>query len=66
MYKKFAELLVKNNKTAYQVAKETGIAQSTLSEWKSGRIKTLGAENLKLLADYFDVSIEYFLEGTRR
>lgn len=41
MYKKFAELLVKNNKTAYQVAKETGIAQSTLSEWKSGRIKTL-------------------------
>lgn len=62
MYKKFAELLVKNNKTAYQVAKETGIAQSTLSEWKSGRIKTLGVENLKLLADYFGVSIEYFLE----
>ena len=53
MYKKFAELLVKNNKTAYQVAKETGIAQSTLSEWKSGRIKTLGAEKLKILADYF-------------
>ena len=65
MYKKFAELLVKNNKTAYQVAKETGIAQSTLSEWKSGRIKTLGAENLKLLADYFGVSIEYFLEDNQ-
>lgn len=56
MYKKFAELLVKNNKTAYQIAKETGIAQSTLSEWKSGRIKTLGAENLKILADYFSVT----------
>ena len=61
MYEKFAELLVKNNKTAYQVAKETGIAQSTLSEWKSGRIKTLGVEKLKILADYFGVSIEYFL-----
>ncbi len=66
MYKKFAELLVKNNKTAYQVAKETGIAQSTLSEWKSRRIKTLGVENLKILADYFGVSIEYFLEDKGR
>ena len=62
MYKKFAELLEKTHKTAYQVSNATGIAQSTLSEWKSGRIKTLGIENLKLLADYFGVSIEYFLE----
>lgn len=68
MYKKFAELLEKNNKTAYQVSKDTGIAQSVLSEWKSGRIKMLGADKLKILADYFGVSIEYFLneekEGT--
>lgn len=34
MYEKFAELLVKNNKTAYAVAKETGIAQSIFSDWK--------------------------------
>lgn len=62
LYKKFAELLSKFNKTAYQVSKETGIAQSIFSEWKSGRIKILGADKLKILADYFDVSIEYFLE----
>lgn len=37
MYKKFANLLVKNNKTAYQVSKDTGIAQSVLSDWKTGR-----------------------------
>ena len=37
MYEKFAELLDKNNKTAYVVAKETGIAQSVLSDWKTGR-----------------------------
>lgn len=43
-------------------SKDTGIAQSILSEWKSGRIKILGAEKLKILADYFDVPIEYFLE----
>lgn len=62
MYKKFARLLAKSNKSTYQVSKDTGIAQSILSEWKSGRIKMLGADKLKILADYFSVSIEYFLD----
>ena len=62
MYEKFAELLDKNNKTAYQVSKDTGIAQSVLSDWKTGRSKPK-VDKLKVLADYFDVSIEYFLEG---
>lgn len=61
MYKKFAELLGKCNKTAYQVAKDTGIAQSVLSDWKTGRSKPK-AEKLKILADYFGVDIEFFLE----
>lgn len=61
MYEKFAELLGKSNKTAYQIAKDTGIAQSVLSDWKTGRSKPK-ADKLKILADYFGVSIEYFLE----
>lgn len=61
MYEKFAELLVKNNKTAYAVAKETGIAQSIFSDWKNGR-STPKVDKLQKLADYFGVSIQYFLE----
>lgn len=61
LYKKFAVLLVENNKTAYQVSKDTGIAQSTFSDWKSGRSKPK-TDKLKILADYFGVPIEYFLE----
>lgn len=61
MYKKFVELLGKTNKTTYQVAKETGIGQNVFSNWKSGRSKPK-VDKLKLLADYFGVSIEYFLE----
>lgn len=61
MYEKFAALLEKTNKTAYQVSKDTGIAQSVISDWKSGRSKPK-ADKLKILADYFGVSIEYFLE----
>lgn len=61
MYEKFSVLLGKYNKTAYQVSKDTGIAQSVLSDWKTGRSKPK-ADKLKILADYFGVSIEYFLE----
>lgn len=61
MYEKFAELLVKNNETAYAVAKETGIAQSIFSDWKNGR-STPKVDKLQKLADYFGVSIQYFLE----
>ena len=61
MYEKFAALLEKTNKTAYQVSKETGIAQSVLSDWKTGRSRPK-ADKMKILAKYFAVSIEYFLE----
>ena len=60
MYKKFAELLTKHNKTAYQVSKDTGIAQSTLSDWKSGRSQPK-VDKLAILAKYFGVTLEYFL-----
>lgn len=61
MYEKFAALLEKSNKTSYQVSKDTGIAQSVLSDWKRGRSNPK-VDKLKILADYFEVSVEYFLE----
>ena len=54
MYEKFAELLVKNDKTAYAVAKETGIAQSVLSDWKNGRSKPK-ADKLKKIDPVIEV-----------
>lgn len=53
------------NKTPYQVSKETGISQTAFSNWKSGRSEP-GLESLKKLADYFGVSIEYFLDEEGR
>ena len=61
MYKKYAMLLEKTDKTTYQVSKVTGISQTVFSNWKSGRSNPK-ADKLKILADYFGVSIEYFLE----
>ena len=63
LYKKYEKLCVEHKKSSYQVAKETGIAQSTLSDWKAGRSNPK-IDKLKIIADYFGVSIEYFLEDT--
>ena len=41
--------------------KDTGIRRSTFSDWKSGRSKPK-TDKLKILADYFGVSVDYFLE----
>lgn len=62
MYEKFVSLLGKNNKTTYQVSKDTGISQTAFSNWKSGRSEP-GLESLRKLSVYFGVSIEYFLDG---
>lgn len=42
--------------------KKTGISQTAFSNWKAGRSEP-SVDSLKKLADYFGVSIEYFLEG---
>ena len=61
MYEKFAKLLEERGLTAYRVSKDTGIATATLTEWKNGTY-TPKVDKLMILADYFDVPIEYFLK----
>lgn len=52
MYEIFAKLMKANGCTAYQVSKATGIAQSTLSDWKSGK-SVPKADKLQKIADFF-------------
>lgn len=61
MYERFKQLLEKHNVTAYRVGKETGIASSVFSEWKSGKSKPK-VDKLKKIADYFGVDINELLE----
>lgn len=60
MYELFESLLNKYNVTAYKVSKDTGIAYSTFSEWKSGR-STPKQDKLLKIADYFGVSLNYLM-----
>ena len=61
MYEKFQKLLMNSGKTAYRVAKETGLSPTVFSDWKRGKSNPK-VDKLKTLADYFGVPIEYFLE----
>jgi transcriptional regulator with XRE-family HTH domain len=61
MYKKYVELRDKAKLTDYAVSMMTGITKSTFTDWKSGRSKPK-VYKLKKIADYFGVTIEYFLE----
>ena len=62
MYEKFLKLLEERNLTAYKVSIDTGIPQSTFTDWKTGRSEP-GARKLYVLAKYFGVPMEYFMEG---
>lgn len=61
MYTKYAELRDKKGVKDLEVAKATGIAPSTLSEWKKGKYIPK-VDKLTKLADYFGVAIEELLK----
>lgn len=61
MYKKYVQLRDEKGVTDYKVSVDTGITKSTFSDWKNGRSKPK-TDKLKILADYFGVSIDYFLD----
>ena len=62
MYDVFEKLLKERGLTAYKVSKDTGISQSVLSAWKTG-VSQLKQDKIKILADYFGISIDYLMTG---
>lgn len=57
MYAKYAELRDANGMKDSDVAKKTGVSQTTLSEWKRGTYQP-GVEKLIKLADFFGVTLD--------
>lgn len=60
MYERFVELLQEKGITSYRVSKETGVTQTTLSDWKTGRA-TPKTATLQKIADYFNVSLDWLV-----
>lgn len=62
MYEIFSKLLQEHGVTPYKVSKETGVSQSTLSDWKRG-VSTPKIDKLQKIANYFGVSVDYLQTG---
>ncbi len=60
MYDRFVQLLQEKEITAYRVSKDTGVTQTTLSDWKTGRA-TPRTATLQKIADYFDVTLDWLV-----
>ncbi len=60
----FIDFIQSKGITAYKVAKETGISQGQMNEYKNGK-RTPTAENLVKIADYLDCSIDFLLGRTK-
>lgn len=65
----FSAILVKlieeRGVTAYQIAKATGLSNTALSRYKSGK-QDPAIDKLIAIADFFDVSTDYLLGRTSR
>lgn len=62
MYEVFEKLLKEKGIKVSDFCKATGLSAGTMSDWKSGRY-ALKAEKLKIVADFFGVSVEYIMTG---
>lgn len=59
----FVNILQNKQISAYKLAKETGISQGLMNEYKNG-VKLPTVQNLLKIADYLDCSVDYLLGRT--
>ncbi len=61
-YEKYEMLLKISETNSYQVANDTGVGYSSLSDWKRGKSR-LKTDKLRILAEYFGVDTGFFRDG---
>ena len=59
-WNKYEALCALRNESPTRVAKDIGVSSSALTKWRTGRIPS--GETLLVVADYFNVSVEYLLK----
>ena len=60
---KFEQILQSRQLTPYRVAKDLGMSQGLMNEYKNG-VKLPSIQNLVKIADYLDCSVDYLLGRT--
>lgn len=65
MFDKIRHLCDERGVSVSAMCKDIGISRSSITELKSGRTKTLGAESIMKIANYFNLSADYFLNNAK-
>lgn len=63
VYSRIEALCKASSVTVTELCRACAIPRATLSDFKMGRSKTLSASVLSKIAAYFEVSVEYLLDG---
>lgn len=59
------QYMAERGTSAYKIAKETGISQSTFSKWKRNPTSKVSMEIAGKIADYFGITIQELLDPAR-
>lgn len=62
MYANFEKILKQKNLSSYKVAKEAGVTQTALSNWKNGK-STPSTTTLQKIAEYLGVTVDCLMNG---
>ncbi len=65
LYERIDKLCKDNGTNITQMCKEAGVQRSALSEYKSGRHKTISFSNLQKIADYFKMTVDELVNGEK-
>lgn len=63
VYARIEKLCKEKGVTVTDLCRDCSIPRATLSDYKMGRSKALSASVLSKIANYFEVSVEYLLDG---
>lgn len=63
LYDHIEQLCKESNINITFLCSECGIPRASLSDFKTGRKKSLSTDTLKKIADYFGVSMDFLLGG---
>ena len=62
LYDRIEALCASRKVNITQMCKDAGVPRSALSDFKAGRIKSISADKLAKIADYFKISADFLLD----
>lgn len=66
LYNKIETLCKEKGITITTMCRESSISRGSLTDLKSGRIKSLSTDTLRKIAEYFDISSDYLIQDELR